>query len=325
MRSVCLAILVFLGRKGPDGASLHMKIFTSPFKNPYINLALEDYFLRHSDDLPMIFFYVNRPCVVYGRFQNPWLESDLHTLNQYDIWPVRRQSGGGSVFHDEGNLNFCYIVPRSRIDKTEFSLLMIQALARADIKLSLSQRNDLWISDHDGHLKKISGSAYKQTKSSSFHHGTFLVSSDLALLERCLKSTLHSSSSVSIPSVRSQVASLQQFFPRMEIPDVIELVEEHLKETHQFEGIHKINETFIQKKHVLENFHALRDWSWLWGETPMFEIESLQGLIKVKKGIVLNHSKTFELASMKNYFSDEDLLKMFPDFSEQSTSSSQIF
>jgi lipoate-protein ligase A len=72
-----------------------MKILVSPFQNPYLNLALEDFFLREQrGDLPLLFFYVNRPCVVLGRFQNPWLESNLSYLAKNDLWLVRRQSFG---------------------------------------------------------------------------------------------------------------------------------------------------------------------------------------------------------------------------------------
>jgi hypothetical protein len=34
-----------------------MKVLTSPFTNPFINLAIEDHFLRGGADLPVLFFY----------------------------------------------------------------------------------------------------------------------------------------------------------------------------------------------------------------------------------------------------------------------------
>src|SRR5690606_2665064 len=140
---------------------------------------------------------------------------NLPYLVENDIWMVRRQSGGGCVYHDEGNLNFCFITPDPMIERRKHSELMSRAFAKAHIPLEISPRHDLWLEG-----RKISGSAFKQTKQGSFHHGTFLVKSDLGKLEESLKQTLQAKDSKSIPSVRSKVISLQERYPEVEIEDV---------------------------------------------------------------------------------------------------------
>ncbi len=271
-----------------------MRVFVSPYQNPFLNLALEDHFLRGGADLPVLFLYVNRPCVVLGRFQNPWLETQLSYLVENDIWLVRRQSGGGCVFHDEGNLNFSFITPDPMINRMKHAELLREAFAEADIPLTISPRHDLWL---DG--RKISGSAFKQTKFGSFHHGTFLVSSDLEKLEESLKHTIIPSATKSIASVRSKVITLQEKFPGTEISDVIEIISHHLK-TIPFE----IEGTLLSETQVQETFQHLRSWEWLFGETPHFEYDGMT----VHKGLV--NGKKFDL-------------KM-PDFSEQHRSSNLI-
>ncbi|HXH29231.1 MAG TPA: biotin/lipoate A/B protein ligase family protein [Bacteriovoracaceae bacterium] len=296
-----------------------MKVFTSPFRNPFINLALEDYFLRERSDLPLLFFYVNRPCVVLGRFQNPWLESRLPYLTENDIWLVRRQSGGGCVYHDEGNLNFSFIVPGPVIDRSTHAQLLSRAFEKSAVELSISPRNDLWLKDSQGEWKKISGSAYKQTRDASFHHGTFLVSSDLNVLENCLQHTLVPKESKSIASVRSKVISLQQRFPQMSIQDVIELVCCELGTAPV-----ELDGTYLSLTGVQESFERLRSWDWLWGETPLFEIESLRGPVKVHKGRFQESREVFSRSSAVELFTKDNLEMMFPDFSEQRRSSSRI-
>lgn len=289
-----------------------MKVFTSPFQNPFINLALEDHFLRGGADLPLLFLYVNRPCVVLGRFQNPWIECNLPYLVENDIWMVRRQSGGGCVFHDEGNLNFSFITPDPMIDRKKHALLLQEAFGRAHIELEISSRHDLWLKG-----KKISGSAYKQTKFGSFHHGTFLVNSDLDKLEESLKHTLVAKSTKSIASVRSKVITLQGEYPHVEISDVIEIISHHLK-TRPME----LDGTLLSIPEVQKSFDDLRSWEWLWGETPAFEIEEGIG---VRKGELLApHSGRFSPETMRGVLSPERIEKLFPNFSEQHSSSNLI-
>lgn len=296
-----------------------MKVFVSPYQNPYINLALEDYFLRGAVDLPLLFFYVNRPSVVMGRFQNPWLECNLPFLVEKDIWMVRRQSGGGCVFHDEGNLNFSFITPEGMIDRKKHALILQEAFLRAGIELQISPRNDLWLADEQGEWKKISGSAFKQTKYASFHHGTFLVHSDLEKLEESLKHTLVPKNTKSIASVRSKVISLHQRHPGVEIQDVIDLVAHHLKTVpFTLEG------SLLSLPEVQASFAHLTSWEWLWGETPAFEMETQKGPLKIRKGIIEETGAQFRPETMKDLISSDELNRLFPDFSEQHRSSNQI-
>ncbi|NCB40243.1 MAG: lipoate--protein ligase family protein, partial [Erysipelotrichia bacterium] len=78
--------------------------------NPYYNLALEEHILRASNKLPLFFIWINSPSVIIGRFQNTIQEINLSYANDNFINVVRRNSGGGAVYHDLGNINYSFII-----------------------------------------------------------------------------------------------------------------------------------------------------------------------------------------------------------------------
>jgi lipoate---protein ligase len=292
-----------------------VKVFVSPFNNPFLNLSLEDYFLRGGADLPVLFLYINRPCVVLGRFQNPWLECNVPFIVENDIWLVRRQSGGGCVYHDLGNLNFSFITADSLLNRRKHAELLQQAFAKAQIDLEISARHDLWLEG-----RKISGSAFKQTKDGSFHHGTFLVNSDLLKLEEALKHTLVPSETKSIASVRSKVITLEEKLPFVQISDVVEIISSYFQSVPS-----EIDGSLLSQPKIQENFKHLRSWEWLWGETPEFKMELGKQVIKVRKGEVLEPFKAaFTPENLTSFMGPAELLKYFPDFSEQHRLSNQI-
>ncbi|MBF0360237.1 MAG: lipoate--protein ligase family protein [Oligoflexia bacterium] len=163
-------------------------IHISESNGPYQNLVLEDYLLRtmNPEREIILLFYKNIDSVVIGRFQNPWLECDLCSMQQESVHLVRRQSGGGTVFHDLGNLNFSIICSKKIFDKRR-NLQMISSALNNDfmLNISLNERDDLLLEG-----KKISGSAFRFLKDRVLHHGTLLIESDLNKLRRMLKSPI---------------------------------------------------------------------------------------------------------------------------------------
>src|SRR5699024_144761 len=78
--------------------------------DPAINLALEEYVLQNFGEKDTyLLFYINRPSIIIGRNQNSVEEINTDYVDEHGIKVVRRLSGGGAVYHDEGNLNFSFI------------------------------------------------------------------------------------------------------------------------------------------------------------------------------------------------------------------------
>ncbi|MGH0053696.1 MAG: lipoate--protein ligase family protein, partial [Sphaerochaetaceae bacterium] len=67
------------------------------------NLAGEAYLMSLPHE-HVLYLWVNDPCIVIGRYQNPFSECNLQRMDDEGVQLVRRQSGGGAVYHDRGNL-----------------------------------------------------------------------------------------------------------------------------------------------------------------------------------------------------------------------------
>jgi lipoate-protein ligase A len=194
------------------------QIYTSLSNDPFLNLSIEHFLLQKSPvNSTVLFLYTNRPCVVIGRNQNPWLEADLRLLARPtglskwtadgDLAPdarspidlVRRRSGGGAVFHDAGNVNYSVICPPAAFSRDKHAEMVVGAIRRANNgRARVNERHDIVLDQGElrpGHERpghddmhrtaygspraslKVSGSAYKLTRQRALHHGTCLVNS----------------------------------------------------------------------------------------------------------------------------------------------------
>lgn len=166
-------------------SSQKARVFISKSQDPYLNLSIEHYLLQKSPaDSTILFLYANSPCVVIGRNQNPWIEVNLGVLRNEELGVklVRRRSGGGTVFHDEGNVNYSIICPTPAFNRDKHAEMVVKALKYLGTeKARVNERHDIVVDkeDKDAILKpyKVSGSAYKITRLRSLHHGTCLLSS----------------------------------------------------------------------------------------------------------------------------------------------------
>ncbi|MAZ47998.1 MAG: hypothetical protein CME65_05510 [Halobacteriovoraceae bacterium] len=257
--------------------SFKLKLFISPWRDPFRNLAFEDQLLktiRPSEKYLLV--YQNDPCVVMGRFQNPWREVNLEFLenNQSHLKLVRRQSGGGCVYHDLGNMCFSFIHPSRDHHKDDNNKIILNALEDLGIKAKASNRSDLILEDE----RKFSGSAFKQKKDRSFHHGTLLMNSDLSLLNDILNSPLKSLEGKGTLSNPSKVVNLAELNPSLQFQKLGGFL------TSSFENFYgkkvELGKNDFNNK---EYEDSLREEEWIFGETPEFQVSTPDFNLKIKK------------------------------------------
>ncbi|PQE26785.1 lipoate- ligase a protein [Rutstroemia sp. NJR-2017a BVV2] len=131
-----------------EGTVNKTQIYISRTHDPYINLSIEHYLLQKTAaESTVLFLYTNRPCIVIGRNQNPWLEVNLGLLRESPIGNialVRRRSGGGTVFHDEGNVNYSVICPTPQFDRDKHADMVVRALHKLGVKQAIvNERHDI--------------------------------------------------------------------------------------------------------------------------------------------------------------------------------------
>jgi len=259
-------------------------------KNPYFCLAAEEYLLKNFDE-DIFMLWQSDDTVVVGKHQNALGEINYRFVRENNITVARRISGGGTVFHDAGNVNFSFIKnvkSPAEISFKKFTEPVVNALSKLDITATTSGRNDLLI---DG--KKISGNAEHIFKKRVLHHGTLLFNSDLKHLGQAIKVIPGNYKSKAVQSNRSEVANISSFLKnKMDIKDFIQfLIEVQLeKEGNIF---YELNENDIHKIEILEN-KKFKMWDWNFGYSPKYlfknkvEIDgkTLSIELNVKRGII---------------------------------------
>ena len=189
-----------------------MKLLISSSSDPYYNLAAEEYLLKFCKE-DFLFLYINQPCVVVGKHQIALKEINSQFILENKILIARRLSGGGSVYHDEGNLNFSFISSIPQGENISFQTIskpIIRFLVNSGLDVEISDRNDI-ISNG----KKVSGSAMHIYKNRVLAHATLLIDSNLTNLSGALKGNPDRFTDKSINSKRSEVMNLSEIDNRL--------------------------------------------------------------------------------------------------------------
>lgn len=194
-------------------------VFISKYSNPYQNFAIEKMIfenfkvMEENKKQSIILIYKNEPSIVMGSFQNPWIECNLKNLNKEKINLCRRESGGGTVYHDFGNLNFTFYTSNTELKRTEIMesvAIFLKEYLNKNVKTN--KRCDIMLDEEF----KISGSAARIKSNKAYHHFTLLCHSNLSLLTSLLNSQLKNYTidvkSKSTKSVTSLVANLFETF-----------------------------------------------------------------------------------------------------------------
>lgn len=275
-------------------------------KNPYKNHAIEEFLMnKFNEDCFML--WQNEKCILIGNYQNAYCEINVDYVKKYNIPVVRRITGGGAVFNDEGNFNFSFIslsVDEDCFNFKKFTTPIVLALNKIGVHAELSGRNDLTI---DG--KKFSGNAQYKRKNKVLHHGTLLFSSNISDLASALKVNPIKIESKGIKSIKSRVTNISEY---LKVPMTTEEFKEYLfnevYRTTKNAKIYKITEDdWKEINKIAEEKYST--WEWNYGRNPNFTMEREKKFIGgiVQASINFNKNKIQNIKIYGDFFSQKDI------------------
>jgi len=161
-------------------------------RSPYISIAIEEvlaeYYSKMDDFDVLLRLWLNPPTIVLGRtckvLENIHAEvlSTIFNNSGNKIYLTRRLSGGGTVYHSQGILNYTIMIPLKKYKefysiKDSYQIILtflLKALEKQNIFGTILGLSDLSIKI-DGEYKKFSGNSQFRKYNMLVHHGTLIL------------------------------------------------------------------------------------------------------------------------------------------------------
>lgn len=238
--------------------------------NPYFNLAMEEYFLKNAKE-DIFLLWQNENAIIVGKNQNTLSEINYDYVKNNNIKVVRRQSGGGAVFHDLGNINFTFISynDNSFSDFKKFTMPIVAALKELNINAEFSGRNDLLIDN-----QKFSGNAQYNYKNNVMHHGTLLFSSKINDLSAALKVKPSKFEGKGVKSVKSRVTNISNHLGKeMSVVEFKDYLLNFINKRDENSQFYELTQEDIENinKLVKEKYET---WEWNFGNSPKYSLNN---------------------------------------------------
>ena len=180
----------------------------------YKNFEKERELLKMCDDDTFVLrFWRNSPCVVIGKFQREEYEVNIDYIKSKNIPIIRRFTGGGTVYHDEGTLNITFCKSKNfhlfskyfHEEGKGITEIILESIKSFGINARIGVRNSIFVEE-----KKILGSAMAIKGNTFLYHASILVNTNIRALKNVIKWKEEYPKNIRnvVKSVRSKVINL---------------------------------------------------------------------------------------------------------------------
>ena len=254
----------------PQDKQAVMIFVRRPQTDPYFNLAAEEFLLKNSQE-DLLMLWQNESSVVVGKHQNVVAEVNLNFVQDNHIPVIRRISGGGTVYHDRGNINLTVIQRAGNqkypVDFKKFASPVITFLEQFGLEVDFKGKNNLLVNG-----KKISGNSAHVFKNRVLHHGTLLFNTNLDILEKAIHPRNNNIFDKSIKSIRASVVNIADLLDKPVTKDeFLENLGQFLKNYYSVTTENPLTETEQQAIQKLAG-EKYSSWNWNFGYSPKYTL-----------------------------------------------------
>ena len=178
---------------------------------PIEHLPLEDYLALEAEMVktiaePTLFTWIVAPTVIYGRHQLREQEVNEAYCASHGVRVVQRQSGGGCVYADRGNLMVSFVSPSTHSQEVfdAFLALLSGALRDLGYDAVTTAHNDVLVAG-----RTVSGTACYTTPTGTVVHASMLYDVCLDALEQAITPSEAKLAKHAVSSVRQRVRNLR--------------------------------------------------------------------------------------------------------------------
>ncbi|MFH0817781.1 MAG: biotin/lipoate A/B protein ligase family protein [Candidatus Micrarchaeota archaeon] len=184
---------------------MKIRLLETGASNAFMNMAIDEVLMESKEPILRLYSW-KPPAVSIGYFQNLNEEIDVGACERLGVDIIRRQTGGGAVFHDK-ELTYSFITreyPKNILESYSWiCLAIIEGLRTVGFTAQFAPLNDIVIGG-----KKISGNAQTRRDGVLLQHGTILLDVDVDKMFSILKVPNEKMKGKLISDVKERVAGL---------------------------------------------------------------------------------------------------------------------
>jgi lipoate-protein ligase A len=228
--------------------------------DPFFNIAAEEYILKTSN-VDTFMVWRNNPSIIIGKHQNANREINQRMVIQSKIPVIRRVTGGGTVYHDLGNINFSFIRLNRKDNPVDFRFFthpIIIFLQSMGMEAEFEGKSNIAING-----LKVSGNSAHVFKGRVLHHGTLLFDTDLERLDMLLNISDERYTDRAVKSIKKKVANITSYIKaEMTVDDFMESFFSFIINYYQDAYHDNLNEAeYLAIRQLMSDKYRKKEWN----------------------------------------------------------------